>query len=310
MNLNVRRLASLAGSAAMLAVLASNVAAASPAKLTALPATDNTGTPAAGTAWIRVLHASPDAPAVDVYVDGAKAITGLAFGQIAPTAAPGYVPVPAGNHAIKVCATGSTTVCPIDVPALAVADGKRYTIAATNVLAQITAQVIEDGAAPNADAAQVRVVHFSADTPAVDVYVNGSKAVTALAYPKATGYLSLPGGDYAVKVCATGSTTVCPIDVPKLTVANGTAYSVFAIGSLDALLATPAPSATPTPTEAPSVTPTPTEAPSVTPPPTDTVAGTTGTPGNSLVLVVLALVFIAALAFGLARPLAARRARR
>ena len=300
MNLNVRRLASLAGAAAMLAVLAGNVAAASPAKLQALPAADNTGTPAAGTAWIRVLHASPDAPAVDVYVDGAKAITGLAFGQIAPTAAPGYVPVPAGNHAIKVCATGSTTVCPIDVPALAVADGKRYTIAATNVLAQITAQVLEDPAAPNAGTAQVRVVHFSADTPAVDVYVNGAKAVTALAYPKATGYLPLAGGDYAIKVCATGSTTVCPIDVPKLTVANGTAYSVFAIGSLDAFLATPAP----------SVTPPPTEAPSVTPPPTATVAGATGTPGNGLALVVLALVFISALAFGLARPLAARRARR
>jgi len=58
------------------------------------------------------------------------------------------------------------------------------------------------------------------------------------------------------------------------------------------------------------VTPPPTEAPSVTPPPTATVAGATGTPGNGLALVVLALVFVAALAFGLARPLAARRARR
>jgi hypothetical protein len=45
----------------------------------------------------------------------------------------------------------------------------------------------------------------------------------------------------------------------------------------------------------------------VTPPPTDMVAGATGTPGNGPVLVVLALVFIAALAIGLARPRAARR---
>jgi len=50
-----------------------------------------------------VLHASPDAPAVDVYVDGTKAITDLAFGSIAD-----YTPVTAGNHAIRVCATGRT----------------------------------------------------------------------------------------------------------------------------------------------------------------------------------------------------------
>ena len=297
MERRIRRLASLAGAAALLAVLAGNVFAATPAKLQALPATDSTGTPAAGTAWIRVLHASPDAPAVDVYVDGAKAITGLAFGQIAPSAAPGYVPVPAGDHAIKVCATGSTTTCPIDVPKLTVADGKRYTIAATNELAKITAQVIEDGAAPMADTAQVRVVHFSADTPAVDVYVNGAKAVTALAYPKATGYLPLAAGDYAIKVCATGSTTVCPIDVPKLTLANGTAYSVFAIGSLASATATPAPSATPKP--------------SVTPPPTDTVAGSTGTASSTnvaLSLAALALVAVASL--GLTLRFATQRRRR
>jgi len=297
MHIKIRRLAALAGAAAMLAVLAGNVFAASPAKLQPLPATDSTGTPAAGTAWIRVLHASPDAPAVDVYVDGTKVSTGLAFGHIAPSAAPGYDPVSAGNHAIKVCATG-TTVCPIDVPALAVADGKRYTIAATNVLAKISPpQVIEDGATPMADTAQVRVVHFSADTPAVDVYVNGAKAVTALAYPKATGYLPLAAGDYAIKVCATGSTTVCPIDVPKLTLANGTAYSVFAIGSLASATATPAPSATPKP--------------SVTPPPTDTVAGSTGTASSTNVALSLAaLALVAVGSLGLTLRFATQRRRR
>jgi hypothetical protein len=291
MHIKIRRLAALAGAAAMLAVLAGNVFAASPAKLQPLPATDSTGTPAAGTAWIRVLHASPDAPAVDVYVDGTKVSTGLAFGHIAPSAAPGYDPVSAGNHAIKVCATG-TTVCPIDVPALAVADGKRYTIAATNVLAKISPpQVIEDGATPMADTAQVRVVHFSADTPAVDVYVNGKIAVTALAYKDATGYLPLAGGDYAIKVCATGSTTVCPINVPKLPVANGTAYSVFAIGSLEALLATPAPG--------------------MSEPPTDTV-GTSGTngSGSGLGVGLAALAAVAVTSLLLAVRLAPRTARR
>ena len=81
-------------------------------------------------------------------------------------------------------------------------------------------------------------------------------------------------------------------------VANGKAYSVFAVGSLTASLATPAPSATP--------------AASMTPPPTSTLGSTgdTSTPDSGLALGILALAFVSALGIGVARPLAARRARR
>ena len=50
----------------------------------------------AGTAKVRVLHASPDAPAVDVYADGAAVLTNVAYGVIS-----GYLEVPAGDHHIQ-----------------------------------------------------------------------------------------------------------------------------------------------------------------------------------------------------------------
>ncbi len=275
MSPRIRRLTALVGAAAMaLSVVAGSVSAAGPAKLTAIVATDDTGTPTAGNAWIRVLHASPDAPNVDVYVDGAKALTNVAFGTISA-----YTPVPAGNHAIKVCATGST-VCPIDVPALAVADGKKYTIAATNMLASIEAKVIEDAPASGSESAQIRVVHFSADTPTVDVIntADASKLVTNLAYGSASPYLSVPANTYNVKVCANANNAVCPLGPLPLTVAAGTAYSVFAIGSLNALLATM--------------------------PPTDTMSATTDAPatGSStgLIVLFLASVTVLSLSFTLA----------
>ena len=58
--------------------------------------------------------------------------------------------------------------------------------------------VIEDAATPNDAQAQVRVVHFSADTPAVDVLTQDGSAtiVDALAFPNATGYLALDAGSY------------------------------------------------------------------------------------------------------------------
>ena len=95
-----------------------------------------------GTAMVRVLHASPDAPEVDVYLDGVAVgdpLAGLSFGSLSQ-----YVEVPAGPHAIKVCATADPAVCPIDVPEVSVEDGQQYTVAATNVLDSIEAQVLVD----------------------------------------------------------------------------------------------------------------------------------------------------------------------
>lgn len=191
---------------------------------------------AASSAMVRVLHASPDAPAVDIYVNGSKVgapLAGLAFGDLSA-----YVPLAAGTYDIKVCASADASICPIDLNganAVTVAAGTNYTIAATNNLATIEAQILVDAPAPVADKAQVRVVHFSADTPAVDVLTQAGAhiGVDNLSYPNATGYLSLPGGSYDLKVCAHADNTVCPLDPGALTLANGTSYTVFAIGSLE-----------------------------------------------------------------------------
>jgi hypothetical protein len=219
---------------------------------------------AADEAMVRVLHASPDAPAVDIKVDDTDVLTNVPFETISD-----YLPLAAGTYNIKVCATGTDT-CVIDAD-LTFAANTKYTVAATNVLASIEAQVLTDTPAPTADAAQVRVIHFSADTPAVDVLTQdgATTVVDALAYPNATDYLSLPGGSYDLKVCADADNSVCPLDPGALAISNGTAYSVFAIGSLQggSLTAVVAVDATaPAPTAAPTSAP-PTGA---TPPPTDT----------------------------------------
>ena len=213
MSARLSRAAALVAAAALLATVAGPAAAAD-------------------TAMVRVLHASPDAPAVDVFVDGNKVgapLANLKFGDLSA-----YVSVPAGAHDIKVCATADNTVCPIVANGVNLAAGTHYTIAATNVLASITPQIITDAPSPVADKAQVRVVHLSADTPAVDVLTQAGApiGVSNLAYPNATGYLTLAPGSYDLKVCAHADNTVCPLDPPALDLQAGRSYSVFAIGSL------------------------------------------------------------------------------
>ncbi len=230
---------------------------------------------AADPAKVRVLHASPDAPAVDVYLDDAKvdALTAVPFGVISD-----YLDVPAGDHNVKVYATGTTSDPVIDAD-VSVDAGAAYTIAATDAVATIAAQVIQDQPDPDCDTARVRVVHFSADAPAVDVAAAGSApadaVVKALAYPDATDYLDLPAGSYDLEVRLAGTTTVA-LALPDVTVEDCTAYSVFAIGSAasppvgeQALQAVVAVDGTAEPAASPTEA-APTDA-APTPPPTDTV---------------------------------------
>ncbi|MFA9503988.1 DUF4397 domain-containing protein [Natrinema sp. H-ect1] len=65
----------------------------------------------AGSALVRLVHASPDAPAVDVYADGEPVFEDVAF-----TDATDYVPVPAGARTVSVRpAGGEAAVASFDV---------------------------------------------------------------------------------------------------------------------------------------------------------------------------------------------------
>jgi hypothetical protein len=204
--------------------LAGLIAAGALALTAAIPAS------AADDAMVRVLHGSPDAPSVDVFVNDGKvdALSGAEFGDLTD-----YVAVPGGTYSIKVCATADNTVCPIGPVDLTFEAGKKYTVAASDLLAQIKADVFVDGNA-TAGKASVRVIHLSADTPAVDVLTQdgSAKVVENLSYPDATGYLKLAPGSYDLKVCANADNTLCPLDPGALDLAGGVAYTVFAVGAL------------------------------------------------------------------------------
>jgi hypothetical protein len=88
---------------------------------------------------VNVVHASPDALAVDVYLNEAKVNEHLAFGR-----ATGFVELPGGTYQIQVVpAGGDVSAAVIDIPALDLVPAKAYEIAAVGLLADVTAQVYE-----------------------------------------------------------------------------------------------------------------------------------------------------------------------
>jgi hypothetical protein len=161
--------------------------------LTAMPAA------AQGEAYVRVVHASPDAPNVDVWVDGERALSDVPF-----TAVSDYLALPAGDYNVQVTATGSTD--PVIEADLTLEAGTSYTVAAIGALADISATVLTDDRAPADGQAKLRVFHASPAAPAsVDVAVtDGPVLVEGLAYPEATGYLTVDPGTYPLEIRAAG----------------------------------------------------------------------------------------------------------
>lgn len=189
-----------------------------------LPLLEAFGTSASGNARVRVVHASPDAPTVDIDVgdDGSSEITNLE--RFKDTGASG-LDLPGGIALdIGIIADGER-VTGFTVPGLT--SGSRYFLIAAGLVAQenITADdavkllaVDQNGSATfieqDAGMAMIRAVHASPDAPAVDVYVEGIPvaAITALEYGVATGYLEVPEGTYNIQLRAHPSTVTDPVD--------------------------------------------------------------------------------------------------
>src|SRR5215217_5261216 len=182
-----------------------------------------------GQAQVRVAHLAPDAPNVDVYVNGDPVLTDVPYTTVSE-----YLSLPAGTQQVTVYATGDTTSPVIDAP-VKLAAGGAYTVAAVGLVADdsLTAQVYEDDLrSPASGNAKVRVVHASPDAGPVDVIPRGGEVlVSGLRFPDASPYAEVPAGTYTLDVNAAG-TKKTALTVPGATLASGGVYSAFAVGTV------------------------------------------------------------------------------
>jgi hypothetical protein len=187
---------------------------------------------AATPAQLRVIHASPDAPAVDVVVNNNCAAPVLR--NVPFPAFSSYLSVPPATYNVKVTAAGNCGAVVIDAN-LTLDAGKQYSVYATGPLASITPYVLTDDNRSLATAAKVRIVHAAPGAGAVDIYVTAPGTSLASAAPvftnvplrSATGYVNLVGGSYAVTVTPTGTKTAA-IGPATITVADGGVYTAAA----------------------------------------------------------------------------------
>lgn len=183
---------------------------------------------------VRVVHAIPDAPPVDVAVDGATVLDDFPFGSISP-----YVDLQKGSYDVTVTGAGGDfdgdTFFDTELAVEANAD---YTVAATGTLETDDADpalvpFVDDNDPAPADAARVRAVHLSPDAPAVDVAVaDGPALIEDLEFREASDYIEVPGGDYTLAIRAAGASPGEAVYTFDASLQNGTTYSAFALGFL------------------------------------------------------------------------------
>ncbi len=181
-------------------------------------------------ARLRVVHASPDAPAVDVIANDAVTLVGnLAF-----PGATGFLDVEPATYNVKVTAAGNPGAIVIDAD-LALDAGATYDVLAIGTLASIEPLVASDDYRRIASEAKVRIIHASPTAQDVDIYLTAPGAdisaetptLAAVPFGDNTGFLSIPAGDYEVTVTPAGMKTAA-IGPATISVLGGGLYTAVA----------------------------------------------------------------------------------
>lgn len=192
-------------------------------------------------ARLSILHASPDAPSLDVYVDGTRSLTGLAF-----SFASGYIGLLPGTHRVQVTPTNRldqllSTTATFDA-------GRSYTwvlsgvILATDLAVPVTSDLqfqhyiqLVDNAGPPSDAgARLRVVNASPGAGPLDVRADGPASAmlaSSLGYGGTSVYTAIPEGTYTVSIIEPASGALIAA-FSGLTLEPKSAYTAVVTGAV------------------------------------------------------------------------------
>ena len=180
---------------------------------------------------VRVAHLSPDAPNVDVYVDGEAVLEDVAYRDVSD-----YLQLTPGSYGVQITAAGDPETVLYD-ETLEV-DAANYTVAAIGEAAEenqpLSVEVFEDDLTDPGENARIRGIHAAPDAPAVDIVGadSGDPLFEDLAFGESQT-AEAPPGTYTFDVVPAGEEDADPVASFDATVEAGTVYSALAVGYLE-----------------------------------------------------------------------------
>lgn len=211
------------------------------------------------TSQLRAIHASPDTPAIDVYLDAAKVVPALGFGESS-----GYLPVAVGTHDIRVFAAGADPTVDrpfIAAPGTRIPASARLSIVAAGMFASIRVVMVNDTfAPPPSGRAKLRLINVGADTPPVDLAADGMVLFSNTSFGTITPYQAVAAQPATLDVRPAGETKPLVTTTVRPEVGSNSSVYLMSLGVVKTFVDTTAATATASDANAPSTTNTTTTA--------------------------------------------------
>jgi Domain of unknown function (DUF4397) len=157
-------------------------------------------------AQVRVIDASPDAPAIDVYQNSQGNLYNVGFGTVSS-----YIPIAPGTYSHTAFTAG--TQQQLAQIRATLGSGSQYTLLTGNIAANLQMAMLKDQAfpAPNGQVA-LRFLGQATRSGPVDIYLlpagfslsGAAPIATGVNFGTNTGYINAPSGTYSIVAFPTG----------------------------------------------------------------------------------------------------------
>jgi Domain of unknown function (DUF4397) len=155
---------------------------------------------AAGAAYVRLAHLSPDTPNVDVYLNSqSHAIPEQIFRGVGYGIMSGYLKLPPGGYTVAMRPSGAPkSQKPVLTTQVSVSAGEAYTVAGVGRYAGLGLKVLTDDLSlPAQGQAKVRVIQASLSVPVLGLSMpDGSSIASDVAFATTTDYQLVTPGNW------------------------------------------------------------------------------------------------------------------
>ncbi|HEV2108246.1 MAG TPA: DUF4397 domain-containing protein [Thermomicrobiales bacterium] len=180
---------------------------------------------------VRFVHASPDTPALAVYVDDASDPISprVSFGE-----ATGFIALPEGEHRIRLVPEGVAPDGTVVEAAFEVEPRSAVELVAMNTRESIEIRPYPMNLEPlPVGQARVRVIHTVPDADPIDaILADGSTLVGGVGFSDEAAYAAFPSGSVSFELTVSGEDDVL-LPASRLTFEPGMVYDVLVTGLVD-----------------------------------------------------------------------------
>lgn len=174
---------------------------------------------------IRILHAIPNAPNVDVYANGTLIAKNLSFGSVS-----NYQTLPPDTYEFQLYRAGFYDT-PLATQKVQLSPSANYTISVVTLSGNIFLFKLKDAAlATSPNTSYLRFINLSKNAPLLSLELsNGTPLFSNVEYLETTGYYVTSPGIYNFRVAIAGSSTLYK-NIRSLSLDDGKFNTVYILG--------------------------------------------------------------------------------